>query len=116
LRNRLRSGSGVDPGLRAAVCDVLDDDFNTPEALALLFRAPAGARDTVAGVLEVLGLGSLARDAPPPPDVFALAQERQRARDRRDFAESDRLRDEIAGRGWEVRDSASGFELYPHSA
>jgi cysteinyl-tRNA synthetase len=115
LRNRLRSGSGVDPGLRAAVCDVLDDDFNTPEALALLFRAPAGARDTVAEVLDVLGLGSLARDEPAPPGVVALAQERQRARDGRDFAESDRLRDEIAGRGWEVRDSASGFELYPSS-
>ena len=115
LRNRLRSGSGADPGLRAAVCDALDDDFNTPEALALLFQAPAAARDTVAEVLDVLGLGSLAHDEPAPPEVVALAQERQRARDGRDFAESDRLRDEIARRGWEVRDSASGFELYPRS-
>ncbi|MEP6642020.1 MAG: DALR domain-containing protein, partial [Gaiellales bacterium] len=115
LRNRLRSGAGADPGLRAAVCDVLDDDFNTPEALALLFRAPPAARDTVAEVLDVLGLGSLAHDEPAPAEVVALAQERQRARDGRDFAESDRLRDEIAGRGWEVRDSASGFELYPSS-
>jgi len=113
LRNRLRSGSGADPGLRAAVCEVLDDDFNTPEALALLFRAPAGARDTVAEVLDVLGLGALAHDEAAPAEVVALARERQRARDGRDFAESDRLRDEIAGRGWEVRDSASGFELYP---
>jgi cysteinyl-tRNA synthetase len=115
LRNRLRAGSGVDPGLRTAACAALDDDFNTPEALALLFRAPAGARDTVAELLDVLGLGSLAHDAPPPPEVVALAQERQRAREGRDFAESDRLRDEIAGRGWEVRDGASGFELYPSS-
>jgi cysteinyl-tRNA synthetase len=115
LRNRLRSGSGADPGLRAAVCEVLDADFNTPEALALLFRAAAGARDTVAEVLNVLGLGSLAHDEPAPPEVVALAHERQRARDGRDFAESDRLRDEITGRGWEVRDSASGFELYPSS-
>jgi cysteinyl-tRNA synthetase len=113
LRNRLRTGSGSDPGLLSAVCAALDDDFNTPEALALLFRAPAGARDTAAEVLEVLGLGSLTRDEPPPPEVVALAEERQRARDRRDFSESDRLRDEIAGRGWEVRDGASGFELYP---
>jgi cysteinyl-tRNA synthetase len=113
LRNRLRTGSGSDPGLRSAVCEALDDDFNTPEALALLFRAPPGARDTAAEVLEVLGLGSLTRDEPPPPEVVALAEERQRARDRRDFAESDRLRDEIAGRCWEVRDGGAGFELYP---
>jgi cysteinyl-tRNA synthetase len=113
LRNRLRAGSGEDPTLRAAVCAALDDDFGTPEALALLFRAPPGARDTVAEVLDVLGLGSLTHDEPAPADVVTLAEERQRARDRRDFAESDRLRDDIAGRGWEVRDGASGFVLYP---
>ncbi len=113
LRNRLRAGSGQDPGLRAAVCAALDDDFSTPQALALLFRAPPAARDTVAEVLDVLGLGSLAHDAPPPDDVVALARERQAARERRDFAESDRLRDEIGGRGFEVRDGAGGFELYP---
>ena len=113
LRNRLRSGSGADAGLRAAVCAALDDDFSTPQALALLFRAPPTARDTVAEVLDVLGLGSLAHDAPAPDDVVALARERQAARERRDFAESDRLRDEIAERGFEVRDGAGGFELYP---
>ena len=113
LRNRLRAGMGEDPTLRAAVCAALDDDFGTPEALALLFRAPPGARDTVAQVLDVLGLGSLAHDEPAPADVVALAEERQRARDRRDFAESDRLRDDIAGRGWEVRDGGAGFVLYP---
>ena len=113
LRNRLRSGSGTDDGLRSAAWAALDDDFSTPQALALLFRAPPEARDTVAEVLDVLGLGSLAHDAPPPDDVVALADERQAARERRDFAEADRLRDEIAARGWEVRDGAHGHELYP---
>jgi cysteinyl-tRNA synthetase len=113
LRNRLRSGSGRDDGLRAAVWDALDDDFSTPQALALLFRAPAGARDTVAEILAVLGLGSLARARHPPDDVVLLARTRRDARERRDFAESDRLRDEIAARGWEVRDHPAGFDLYP---
>ena len=113
LRNRLRAGSGTDEGLKAAVVAALDDDFRTPEALALLFTAPPGARDTVAEVLEVLGLGGLGHDEPPPPDVVALAEERRGARARRDFAESDRLRDELAGRGWEVRDAGDTFELYP---
>ena len=113
LRNRLRTGAGEDPGLRAAVHAALDEDFGTPSALALLFRAPPTARDTVAEVLDVLGLGSLAHDAPAPDDVIALARERQVARERRDFAESDRLRDEIAARGFEVRDGGGGFELYP---
>ena len=113
LRNRLRAGSGTDEGLKAAVVAALDDDFRTPEALALLFTAPPGARDTVAEVLEVLGLCGLGHNEPPPPDVVALAEERRGARARRDFAESDRLRDELAGRGWEVRDAGDTFELYP---
>jgi cysteinyl-tRNA synthetase len=116
LRNRLRSGSGTDDGLREAVIAALDDDFKTPQALALVFTAPPEARDTVAEVLDVLGLGGLAHDEPPPADVVVLAERRREARARRDFAESDRIRDELAGRGWEVRDAGDGYELYRRDA
>ena len=111
LRNRLRSGSGEDAGVRHAVCEALDDDFHTPRALAVLFRAPPEARDTVAEVLDVLGLGGLAEMEEAPGEVELLAEARRAARERRDFAESDRLRDEIAVLGWDVRDTAGGYEL-----
>ena len=111
LRNRLRSGSGEDAGVRDAVCEALDDDFHTPRALAVLFRAPPEARDTVAEVLDVLGLGGLAEMEEAPGEVELLAEARRAARERRDFAESDRLRDEIAALGWDVRDTAGGYEL-----
>ncbi len=65
-------------------------------------------------MLGVLGLdGVLAPDAEAPAEVVELAEERERARAERDFAAADRLRDEIAARGWEVRDGAQGFELLP---
>jgi cysteinyl-tRNA synthetase len=111
LRNRLRAGSGHDPAVKAAVCEALDDDFATPRTVALLFRAPPEARDTVAEVLDVLGLGALARVDAAPAEVEDLASARDAARARRDFAESDRLREEIAARGWEVRDTAQGHDL-----
>ena len=111
LRNRLRSGSGHDPAVKAAVCEALDDDFSTPRALAVLFRAPPEARDTVAEVLDVLGLGALAQADSAPAEVEDLARARDEARVRRDYAESDRLREEIAARGWEVRDTAQGHDL-----
>ena len=111
LRNRLRSGSGHDPAVMAAVCEALDDDFSTPRALAVLFRAPPEARDTVAEVLDVLGLGALAQADSAPAEVEELARARDEARVRRDYAESDRLREEIAARGWEVRDTAQGHDL-----
>jgi cysteinyl-tRNA synthetase len=91
---------------------VLDDDFNTPEALAVLHRwRAAGALASVRRGLELFGLGSLAERAEAPAEVVEIASRRADARGAGDFAEADRLRDEIASAGWEVRDVADGFEL-----
>jgi len=48
-----------------------------------------------------------------PLGVRELAERRARARAERDFAGADRLRDEIAGQGWLVRDAADGYTLEP---
>ena len=47
----------------------------------------------------------------PPDAVTALAEQRAQARADKDFASSDRLRDEIAALGWTVRDGADGWTL-----
>jgi cysteinyl-tRNA synthetase len=93
---------------------VLDDDFNTAEALALLHRwRSAGYLDLLPRALAVFGLESLTRQREAPPEVVALAERRQAARVARDFAQSDRLRAEIDQAGWEVRDTAEAFRLVP---
>src|SRR5690349_2281468 len=46
-----------------------------------------------------------------PDQIVALAEQRAAARAAKDFAESDRLRDEIAAHGWTVRDGADGWSL-----
>jgi cysteinyl-tRNA synthetase len=46
--------------------------------------------------------------------VAELAERRSRARAERDFETSDRLRDELAALGWQMRDeSGGGFTLTP---
>ncbi len=101
--------------------DALTLDFNTARALAQLnewLRAATtlGAQgdDDLREMLGVLGLDSLL-EAPEqaPAEVRRMAEERMTARSLRDFAASDRLRDEIVAMGWEVRDVAGGFELLP---
>ena len=52
-------------------------------------------------------------DAAAPAEVVALAERRAAARAAKDFAESDRLRDEIAQAGWVVRDGPDGYALAP---
>ena len=89
----------------------LEDDFNTPEALAVLH----GWRDheLLTKALGIFGLASLAEDRPAPPNVIQLAELRRQARARSEFGESDALRSEIEAAGWEVRDVADGYQLVP---
>ncbi len=49
----------------------------------------------------------------PPPEVLILVEKRQTARMRKDWATADRLRDEIAARGWRVADTSNGPQLEP---
>ena len=94
----------------------LDDDFNTPAALALMheWRA-AGEQELLLRALELFGLESLTRSREAPPEVVELARRRVEARQARDYDEADRLRVEIDERGWEVRDVAGepGYQLVP---
>jgi hypothetical protein len=49
----------------------------------------------------------------PGPEVHELVARRQRAREQRDFALADRLRDEVRAAGWLLRDTPAGAELVP---
>ncbi len=64
-------------------------------------------------MLELLGLEGLLAVATegPPPELVALAGERAQARAAKDFAASDRIRDELLAAGWVVRDGPDGPEL-----
>jgi cysteinyl-tRNA synthetase len=97
---------------------VLDDDFNTPEALAL-FHAWRDREEwaSLRWGLGLFGLGSLAEVEAAPVEIAALAEQRREARDAKDFSGADRLRDEIAAEGWEVRDVAEppGYRLVRRS-
>jgi cysteinyl-tRNA synthetase len=108
----------------------LANDFNTPQALASLFEWVREANRRQRGVgdgdlremLAVLGLGELtplesAGDvAGSDPEAVALLQQREQARGARDFDTADRLREELRGRGWEIRDGPDGPELVPAQA
>jgi cysteinyl-tRNA synthetase len=108
--------------LRDAFFDALADDFNTARALASLFDwiREANRRGGPVGeahlreMLAVLALDNLLEAAEgPPPQLLELAERRTQARAARDFAEADRLRDEVRAAGWEIRDGPAGPELVP---
>jgi cysteinyl-tRNA synthetase len=96
-----------------AFARALDDDFNTPEALAVMHRWRE--HELLRRGIEVFGLESLAESQEAPVELEELARARAEARARKDFDAGDRLRDEIEAAGWEVRDvdAEPGFQLVP---
>ena len=108
--------------LRDRFFAALADDFRTPEALAAVWdwvresnRRGGVGSDDLREMLSVLGLDNLldagGADGGPDADAQELLDRREQARAARDWAEADRIRDELAAQGWQVRDSATGPEL-----
>ena len=91
------------------LAEALDDDFNTPAALAVMHEWRD--HELLRRALAIFGLESLAADDDAPPEAIALAERRQEARAARDFEEADRLRGELETAGWDVRDDPDGFRL-----
>ena len=89
----------------------LDDDFNTPEALAVMHEWRD--HELLQRALDVFGLASLAEQEEAPGNLVSLAERRLEARKGGDFDAADRLRGQIEAEGWEVRDVAEGFQLVP---
>ena len=98
----------------------VNDDLNTPKAFAALFelvrqtnasgtcsKAVLDVFQKMDTVLGVIFFGKAAK-AEVPAEVQALLDARAAARAAKNWAESDRLRDEIAAAGWTVKDSKDG--------
>ena len=112
--------------LDAAVTLLLDDDFNTPQALALIFEAVSEANATAdrgeqsdaeslalacTYLLAGMGLNLRRAESTIDEESQSLARERDAARAAKDFARSDALRDELVNKGWIVEDTAAGTSL-----
>jgi len=124
---RLDAGApGIDD-LVEMFFDALADDFNTPQARAVLFDWVAEANRRIdAGeavgpgrlgeMLHALGLETLLEaDDDVPEELQRLAAERDEARSARDFERADRIRDQLAESGWEIRDTPEGAQLVRRS-
>jgi cysteinyl-tRNA synthetase len=117
----------------AAIEDTLDDDLNTPQALAVLNELARDARSLLAGGTadaarlaslksELLGAGLalgllqqspaewFARGADDSDDarITALVEARTAAKKSRDFARADAIRDQLAAEGILLEDTAAG--------
>lgn len=116
---------------RNEFAEAINDDLNMPEALAAVFAliresntamhqsaltpqeasAVLSVFDQFDSVCGVIRFGRPTVAAGLPPDIAVRVQARAEARANKDWAGADRIRDELEGLGWEVRDSKEGQKV-----
>tara|TARA_Y100000588_G_scaffold388851_1_gene490073 strand:+ start:1579 stop:2988 length:1410 start_codon:yes stop_codon:yes gene_type:complete len=117
---------------RSGFCQYMDNDLNTPGAMGVIFglvneaekalnakelglSAAKALLDFLEEINQALGIFyELPEEVQMPTelsaDLLALLQERQVARQEKDWARSDQLRDELAAAGIQIKDTADGTE------
>jgi cysteinyl-tRNA synthetase len=127
LQNQVRevAAAGIDPQkavnaeFRNKFLEAANDDLNMPRAMAVVQEmlksdmSAAGKHATVLDFDRVLGLSldQVNRPEHLPAEIQELVDARRRAREAKNWAESDRLRDEIQARGYSVKDTREGMKL-----
>lgn len=103
--------------------ETLDDDVNTAEALGLIWKllkddrvTPESKKVTLTFFDSLLGLGlnedkGVPKSEAVPDEIRAIAEERQREKKNKNYEKADKLRAEIARRGYSVKDTKEGFEI-----
>jgi cysteinyl-tRNA synthetase len=115
--------TGIDPGARAAFRSRMDNDLDTPGALAGVFELVTAAHsaadagddaeahrlaNTAAVLAAALGLPLRAAADEVDEESAGLVAQRDEARRAKDFVRADALRDQLVSRGWTVEDTPSG--------
>ncbi len=105
---------------------VMDDDLNTADALSKLFELVTfinvnGKEQSKAALeyaakifdemAEVLGILYNRNTDEIPAEVKALVEERTAVRKEKNWARADQIRDELAGLGYEVKDTPQGPQI-----
>ncbi len=127
LRNQVRQVAGdggkpdspVSDAHRDKFLEAINDDLNMPRALAAVQEllksdvAPDRKYATILDFDRVLGLDleKVETDEKLPPEIQELVDQRRRAREIKDWAASDRLRDEIQALGYQVQDTPEGMKV-----
>ncbi len=111
-------GGSTEQNYKKEFIEVLSNDLNTPEALAIVWKLvkdenilPQDKRATLLDFDQVLGLNFEYNEFGVeviPEDILALMKERVEARNKRDFEKSDELRLKIESKGYIIKDTDSG--------
>ena len=127
LRNQVRTVAeaagnqkgGVNNGFKERFIAAINDDLNMPRAMAVIqdvLKSDLSDAEKYATVLDFdrvtgLELDKVLEQAAIPPEVQEKVDARIKARENKDWALSDQLRDEIQALGYMVQDAKEGMKV-----
>jgi cysteinyl-tRNA synthetase len=111
-----KNGGEILPTYLDACKEALANDLNSPEAIAVIWKMMKDTTfekshicATLLAIDSMLGLGLRElQEVHIPHEVEHLLVERTTAREKKDWATSDRIRDEIQAKGFTVQDTDEG--------
>lgn len=102
--------NGVDEAFLKTFKEKMGNDFDTPGALAALFEwlntQPIHIRETLEKIDEVFQL--LPTEKPWTKEILELIEQRESARQEKNWTEADRIRDELLKENILIKDTARG--------
>lgn len=111
-------GGSVNEKYKKEFMSAIENDFNTPEALAVVWNltkdeklSEADKKATILDFDKVLGL-DLSKVEEIPEEILQLFDKQKRARKDKNYEESDRLRAEVEQKGWKILDGNTDEDTF----
>ncbi len=122
-QNHLKGNDIIDPEFikkcKKQFLEAINDDLNMPQAMSVVWEIARYSKKSkqLANILlefdKVLGLqiDKKEQENELPIEIKEIIQQRKEARNRKDFKQSDELRDKLIMLGYEVKDTKEGMEV-----
>jgi cysteinyl-tRNA synthetase len=99
--------------------DVMNDDFNTPKVVAILLKIAKELNktgdkslvETLNKIGNVLSIDFQPKKHKIPKEILALVKKREQASAKKDWELSDKIRSELAKKGYELQDKPDGTRV-----
>ncbi len=114
--SKLKRNDPTDPMVEEKFFEAINNDLNTPEALAILWDAVKADEINLESIINMdkilaLDLHQPEKEIEITDEVQKILDDRKKARDEKDWVESDLLRDELRKMGFDVEDTSGGQKI-----
>ena len=100
----------------------MDDDFDTPKALAVIFdfvkevNKKGGGKKSYELMTEIDNIFNVleTKEEKIPSDIKKLIEEREKARKEKNYEKADKIREEIRSKGYSIEDTGEGIRIKKH--